>query len=944
MLNKTTFYLALFLISADAHAQSRPLSTEGQARPRVSAPTPAPAPDPLEGADAEAEEEPAPEAAPAPAPTPAPAAAAEQPAAAAPDAIAEQPAAAQPPVPAPAPAQPPAEEKAPVAAQPPAPEPEPAPKPAAETPVERPARARSAAPAPAAAPATAPAEDERYKLEAGQMLVNERAGTENTPGLFGFMGVFRTVSAKKGTRNSIRFGMHSGFYYLTDEWDDANHVHLEGRGHLAYSILDELEVRIDGIGTGHRAIPNAEGEKAEFIQTLGDVSLGGKYTYSINDYLDVGGLLDFRFYTKLRSMGFRWGSFSLLPMGVFTFDGREQPDLQWPVVAHANLGFFLDNSSRVLEAQDGDGLTFDAKLTASRLNALNVRTGNQILFNVGFEFPQEQYTVFLEYSTEQEVDNKIGRGVRKGSWSQSPQRFTPGVRWNFIDRLIADFAVDIAYGLGDDYLVSQVPARPTTPYQLWLGVTYSYDPGSHKVVDTRGYVKGIVVDAETGEPIGGAIIQYPGSDATRQITRDDDGNFVSFPLLPGQAKIRIVKQNYEPVVVSPKIMSRETITEKILLRKIDEGGQLVGAMVGSVLDSTAKPVAATLTFLDVEVAGTRSNPVDGSFVKILPPGQYKVRVEAEGYDTKIFLVPVEARRKTKVVFELPAVGAAEVGALAGMLIDPDGKPVTGIIRFPESNVREIMVGESGEFYATLPPGRYKIEVQSEGFGSRDYLIPIEAGKKTRVDIKLAITTVVGAVAGRVLDENNQPLAGVVKFADKKIGVLPVDPSTGGFSKVLPVGTYDVEISAPGFATQTVKVQILERKRTVQDFILSSESSAPSLAKFDGDKIVLGRPINLSKTGTTFSDADKEVLDAVAKLLKGGSRKVVVRVYTDDEGPASANFKLTQAQADAVVEYLAEKGIDKSLLNAVGGGEEKPVAPNNTPENKAKNRRVEFSTR
>jgi outer membrane protein OmpA-like peptidoglycan-associated protein len=662
----------------------------------------------------------------------------------------------------------------------------------------------------------------------------------------------------------------------------------------------------------------------------------------------VGGLLDFRFYTKLRSMGFRWGSFSVLPMGMVTFDAREQADLQWPLVAHMNLGYFVDNSFKVLTSTSGDSLTFDGNVTASRLAALNVKTGNQIIWNWAFEFPQEDYTVFLEYSTEQEVDNKLGRGVRKGSWAQSPQRFTPGVRWNFVDRLIADFAVDLSYGLGTDYIVNRVKARPTTPYQFWLGLTYSYDPGSHKVIDTRGFVKGIVVDAETGEPIGGAIVQYPGSDATRQVTRGDDGNFTSFPLLPGQAKIRIVKEKYEPVVITPLILGQETITEKVLLRKMDEGGQLVGALVGTVLDSTAKPVAATLSFVEAEIAGTRSNAADGAFVKILPPGQYKVKVEADGYETKVFLVPVEARRKTKVVFELPASGASasDQGALAGVLVDPEGRPIGGTIRFPEAGIREVAANpQTGEFYASLPPGRYKIEVESAGYGKRDYLVPIEAGKKTRIDIKLAQSQVVGAVAGRVLTADNQPLAGVIKFADAKIGVIPVDPSTGGFMKIVPVGTYDVEISAPGYLSQSVKIEVLERKKTVQDFVLEAEGAAATgLARIDGDGIALERPISLAKGSTDLSASDKEVLDAVAALLKRNPRKLVVRAYTDDEGPANANFKATQAQAEAVVAYLASQGIEAARLSAVGGGEEKPLAPNTTAENKARNRRIEFQLR
>lgn len=783
-------------------------------------------------------------------------------------------------------------------------------------------------------------------LEPGQTVMNAPAGAELAPSLFGLSGVFRTVSARNGPLNSARIGAHAGYYYLSEEWDGAAQSHLEGRLHLAYTLRDDVELHLDALGTGHRIIPRDPRLPQEFLQTLGDLAFGGKYVYKFYDYLWAGGALDFRFYTKIRSMGARWGSFSLLPLGLVTFDGREHPKLQWPVVAHLNLGYFYDNSYKVLLNGANSGLAFRAGITASRLMALNVKPGDQVILNTALEFPQGPYTVFFEYTTEQEVNAKLGRGVYKGHWNQSAQRFTPGVRWNVWDRLILDFAVDISYGLTGDFVAAGVPARATTPYQFWLGLTYSFDPEARKVVDSRGFVKGIVVDAETGEPIGGAVVHYPGLPLTRQVTNGEDGNFKSFPLPPGTAKIRIVKEKYEPVVITPTVLSKETITEKILLRKIDEGGQLVGALVGSVLDSAAKPVAATLSFVDQEIAGTRSNPSDGSFVKILPPGQYKVKVEAEGYETKIFLVPIEARKKTKVVFELPPAGVTGVGAIAGVLTDAEGKPLSGTIRFPEANLRELASNpQTGEFFATLPPGRYKIEVSAQGYGAREYLIPVEAGKKTRVDIRLTPSAAVGAIAGRLLAEGDKPLAGTVRFLDEKIGTIPVDPSTGSFFRVLPVGTYEVELSAPGYAKKRVSVQILERKKTVQDFYLEGEGGNPALIKVVADRIEPTRPILLPKNGLDLKPQDTEILDAIVALLnQRPTLRLTIRAYTDDEGPAKANLRATQAQAEAVARYITQKGIDPKRVTAVGGGEEKPLFPNDTPENRARNRRVEFSIR
>jgi OOP family OmpA-OmpF porin len=67
---------------------------------------------------------------------------------------------------------------------------------------------------------------------------------------------------------------------------------------------------------------------------------------------------------------------------------------------------------------------------------------------------------------------------------------------------------------------------------------------------------------------------------------------------------------------------------------------------------------------------------------------------------------------------------------------------------------------------------------------------------------------------------------------------------------------------------------------------------------------------------------------------------VLKGYTDSVGPASYNLKLSEMRAKAVAKALEERGIDASRLTAKGFGESNPIASNDTPEGRAKNRRVE----
>lgn len=71
--------------------------------------------------------------------------------------------------------------------------------------------------------------------------------------------------------------------------------------------------------------------------------------------------------------------------------------------------------------------------------------------------------------------------------------------------------------------------------------------------------------------------------------------------------------------------------------------------------------------------------------------------------------------------------------------------------------------------------------------------------------------------------------------------------------------------------------------------------------------------------------------------------LVVRVegHTDSTGTPSHNLELSQARADAVVRFLEEQGVPRERLEAVGLGQEHPIADNGTAEGRRKNRRVEI---
>jgi len=135
------------------------------------------------------------------------------------------------------------------------------------------------------------------------------------------------------------------------------------------------------------------------------------------------------------------------------------------------------------------------------------------------------------------------------------------------------------------------------------------------------------------------------------------------------------------------------------------------------------------------------------------------------------------------------------------------------------------------------------------------------------------------------------------------------------------------------------------KGSVNDKIEVTRGTDPKDA--NDDVIKVGVPMILEginfKTGSADINPESEVsLQKVLKTLMAYSDlEVAINGYTDNVGSKSANVKLSQRRANSVKDWLVKNGINEKRLTAKGYGPANPVAPNDTPENKLKNRRIEF---
>ncbi|MDM7925576.1 MAG: OmpA family protein [bacterium] len=115
------------------------------------------------------------------------------------------------------------------------------------------------------------------------------------------------------------------------------------------------------------------------------------------------------------------------------------------------------------------------------------------------------------------------------------------------------------------------------------------------------------------------------------------------------------------------------------------------------------------------------------------------------------------------------------------------------------------------------------------------------------------------------------------------------------------------------------------------------------------EVVIERAAPIVLEGVTFKTGSavlttgaKEVLDKVVRtLVEYPAMRLQVSGHTDNVGSKKANTALSLRRAESVKAYLASKGIAKERIETKGFGPDNPVAPNDTKEGRAQNRRIEF---
>ncbi len=204
--------------------------------------------------------------------------------------------------------------------------------------------------------------------------------------------------------------------------------------------------------------------------------------------------------------------------------------------------------------------------------------------------------------------------------------------------------------------------------------------------------------------------------------------------------------------------------------------------------------------------------------------------------------------------------------------------------------------------------------------------------------KIVPTKTEAAMKFIVVNKDKGPIKGIVIALTAPGGAryYTEETDTEGYAEVLvPVGQkYEITYLSLGRKDIAASVTVTnEPKQNVKLTLRYKREGAPPPFVLAG--------VNFDTAKATIRPESFSNLDLVVDFMSHKkSARIEISGHTDNVGKPKANKVLSEKRAQACRTYIISKGIAAGRLEAVGHGEERPVATNDTVEGRQKNRRME----
>jgi OOP family OmpA-OmpF porin len=348
------------------------------------------------------------------------------------------------------------------------------------------------------------------------------------------------------------------------------------------------------------------------------------------------------------------------------------------------------------------------------------------------------------------------------------------------------------------------------------------------------------------------------------------------------------------------------------------------------------PGLAVLTAVDVATSGART------FVRELAPlERYVVRIGVSyAYDPR--KAPVQRPRIQRI--EIPANSAR--GHIVGQVVESaTGTPVSGaIVHFEGTSLSDVVSDDKGAFRsAELSPGAQGMRVRVEGYREALCVAVITAsGGDVSARCELSPSAYYGTLTGRVVDAADKPIPGahVVVRGPSELTLTPGPDGSFAAGRVKE-GDYELTVSAEDYFTRDARFVVSRNTTSAPRTVLFARPSTPQVRRTP-KRILLLRPVLFTADTAIIAAESEPLLAEAAELLKKRPElaHIEVQAHLDDTTTVDAQT-LSDQRAQAVRAWLVGNGVAETRLEAKGYGATRPLAPNITAQNRARNRRIEL---
>jgi len=281
---------------------------------------------------------------------------------------------------------------------------------------------------------------------------------------------------------------------------------------------------------------------------------------------------------------------------------------------------------------------------------------------------------------------------------------------------------------------------------------------------------------------------------------------------------------------------------------------------------------------------------------------------------------------------------AEGGAVAGAVVGWDNHP----------ELTALYTGPDGRFTTQeLNEGNYTFSIKADGYKDGTCAGTLtKAGNDVQVDCPLEALPRVGTLLGHIRDgESNAPVPNAnIKFKDatgKELALTADSQGAFRFEGVAP-GEGEITVEAPDYLAYVDHTNVKVRQDNTFDPIIRHKPKQ-SLVTVGAKEITIKQQVQFALDQDVILPESTPLLTEIADVLIKNPRikQVEVQGHTDNTGTPEHNQDLSDRRAGSVRNWLIQHGVSPDRLVAKGYGQTKPLVPNVTTANKAKNRRVQF---